>query len=527
MKNIFHSEAIDFFENGEQVFIKVSQIGLTTIQINHILKALPQIKITKFTEMMTALKTADQAPVCIGEKKPRLEIEISKDEMQVYVKFNLSKQEWEQSNNELIKEVYEALADHQVTAGIQHEVLHRDCCANEKILIAKGIEPIPGEDAKCRYYETSGKMPKLNEKGQADHYELGLIHNVQKDDWLGEKILPTHGVDGMTVKGNRVPSRSGRDMKLKYDPVTVVERYEVDRFVLRAKINGAVHIKNDKIAVENHLIVHGDVDYETGNIYFDGDVTVLGTVQDKFTVEATGKIVIKGASGVGAVDRIESKEESVHILGGMNGKYEGRILAKKAIYLKFVNEGYLEAGELINVQLYAFDSVLKADKVFIDPQKGKVVGGEIYAKHCVVSGSIGNALERQTHISIEGFERGDMKAQLAVLKRKHQEAVGGINRMKRKLEIFEENLERLDQRAVNTYHYLIENYDVLNEELEVLTTQIEKVETILKIRGEAELRVYQSVYPKTMMALKRLNRRIVETMTCSFYVQDNQIHIYE
>ncbi|MBS7526587.1 DUF342 domain-containing protein [Fusibacter paucivorans] len=527
MKNIFHSEAIDFFEYREQVFIRVSQSGLTINQINQMIKALPQIKVTKFSELMSALKAADQIPVCIGEKKPRLEIEISKDEMCAFVRFNLSEREWQQSGDTLVKEVYEALLANQVTVGIQHEVLHHDCRANEKILIAKGIEPIPGEDAKCRYYETSEKMPKLNEKGQADHYELGLIHNVQQDDWLGEKTLPTHGVDGMTVKGNRVPSRAGRDVKLKYDPVTVIERYEVDRFVLRAKINGAVHVKNDKIAVENHLIIHGDVDYETGNIYFDGDVTILGTVQDKFTVEATGKIVVKGASGVGAVERIESKEDSVHILGGMNGKYEGRIAAKKAIYLKFVNEGCLEAGELINIQLYAFDSVLRADKVFIDPHKGKVVGGEIYAKHCVVSGSIGNALERQTHISIEGFERDDMKAKLAVLKRKYQEAASGINRMKRKLEIFEENIERLDQRAVNTYHYLTENYDVLNEELDVLTTQIEKIEAILKIRGEAELRVYQSVYPKTMMALKRLNRRIVETMTCSFYVQDNQIHIYE
>jgi uncharacterized protein (DUF342 family) len=527
MKSIHHSEAVAFFENDDKIYIKVMKAGMTILHIHTLLKELPQVKITQFAELLAALKDASHQPILVGVQRPRLEIEISRDEMQAFVKINLPETALKACGDTIASEVYQALLDAGITVGIQNEVLHQLPQLQDRILIARGIEPIAGEDAECRYYETAKKLPKVDERGQADHYELGMIHNVEKDDWLGEKIMATHGVDGMTVKGNPIPARAGKDTKLKYDSRTVLERYEIDRFVLRAKMNGAVNFKNDKICIENHLIIHGDVDYETGNIYFDGSVTILGTVQDKFTVEATGDIIIRGESGVGAVDRIESKEGSVHLSGGMNGKYEGRIIAKKAIHLKFVNEGYLEACDQINVNLYAFDSVLRADKVFVDPAKGKVVGGEIFARHSVVSGSVGNALERQTQINIEGFERSDTKEKLAALKQKHQLSVSGINRMKRKLEIFEENMDHLDQRAVNTYHYLTENYEVLMEELSLMSTQIEKLEDILKTRGEAELRVYQAIYPKTMMAMKRLNRRIVETMNCSFYVQDNQIHVFE
>jgi len=38
-----------------------------------------------------------------------------------------------------------------------------------------------------------------------DHYELNLINKVKTGDWLGERIDPTPGTAGKSVKGNRYP----------------------------------------------------------------------------------------------------------------------------------------------------------------------------------------------------------------------------------------------------------------------------------------------------------------------------------
>lgn len=331
----------------------------------------------------------------------------------------------------------------------------------------------------------------------------------------------------MTVRGNRVPARFGRDYSLKYDRKSVEEVFEKDKFVLKALQNGAVNYDGEKVKVENHLTIHGDVDFETGNVHFDGSVTINGTVKDKFVVEATGDIEIKGKTGVGAVGKIQSTNGSVFIKGGVNGKNEGKVIAKDSIFVKFVNEGRLEAENEIHVLLYAFDSYLKAGKILIDPKKGKIVGGEIHAKHKVVSGSIGNVQERQTVINVEGFERLSIKAELDALKMKFQDLLSSANRMKRKLEIFEENLDRLDERAKNTYNALILNYQTLLDDLEFLSKQADKLEDVLRTRGEGEIKVHQTVYPKTFMELKSLQRQIVEIMKCSFYVKDNKIHITE
>ncbi|MBF4691689.1 DUF342 domain-containing protein [Fusibacter ferrireducens] len=525
MTVVYKSNQFILSVEEEQVYIQVIEKGVTVYQFNDVLKQLPQVKVTSFSELQGALKSADNAHVIIGTLKPRVELEVSKDEMTAYVKLNISLSEIETSKELVVSEILELLEANGICAGIQTDCFQGALLNSQKIEIAKGIPPVAGEDSKYAYYKVTPKQPKTNENETTDYYELNIIDNVSKGDWLGEKTLPQSGIDGVTVKGNKIPARFGRDYTLKYDPKTVEERFEKDKFVLRAKQNGAVNFEGEKIKVEDHLIISGDVDYETGNIRFDGSVTISGTVQDKFVVEATGDINIKGATGVGAVGRIVSSNGSVFIQGGVNGKNEGRIIAKDSIFVKFVNEGYLEAGNEIHVALYAFDSFLKADKVFLDPKKGKVVGGKINAKHKIVSGSIGNIQERQTIVNVEGFERIDIKAELDAMKLKFKDLLSSANRMKRKLEIFETNMDRLDDRAKNTYGALVQNYQTLLDDLGFLSRKAEKLEDILRTRGEGEIKIHKSIYPKTMMELKTLQRSIVETMNCSFYVKDNRIHV--
>jgi len=77
------------------------------------------------------------------------------------------------------------------------------------------------------------------------------------------------------------------------------------KVVLYSKIDGAVHYDGNKISVSNHLEIDGDVDFKTGNIIFDGYVTIKGTVTDGFYVEATKDIEINSPLGLGNVKGIK------------------------------------------------------------------------------------------------------------------------------------------------------------------------------------------------------------------------------
>ena len=527
MDIIYNSQNFLILMDDSKIYISVLSPNASVYNFNDILKCYPQVKVTYFSALQKALSDQTKEPVLIGSIKERYELDISSDEMKVFIKINIPNDEIESNKKIVISEIIDILKRNEISVGIKSEIFKNQLTSDKKILIAEGILPIPGEDSKLTYYKISSRKPRIDDSGETDFYELDLISNVKMGDWLGEKTLPRQGVDGMTVKGNIIPAKLGRDYRLKYDSKTVEEICEGEKYVLRAKNNGAVNFIGEKICVDNHLTITGNVDFETGNIYFDGSVTITGTVQDKFVVEATGDIEIKGYDGVGSIGRIQSTNGSIFIKGGVNGKGEGKIIAENSIYVKYVNEGHLEANNEISVSLYAYDSYLKASKIYINPRKGKIVGGEIHAKHKIVSGTIGNFQERPTIVNVEGFERIEIKEELDNLLLKSSSIISEASRMKRKLEIFEQNYERLDDRAKHTYTDFLLNYEDLLDEIRYIKGKADQLEDILKTRGEGEIKIFQSVYPKTMMEFKSLQKKINEAMKCSFYIKDYEIHLAE
>lgn len=523
MVKLFSNEAIIIESEGERVYLTVKEDKLDIFKLNDILKTLPQIKVTEFKVLKNALDSVGKERVHIGEIAEKYFLEITPDEMTAYLKVNLSEQEVLNDFGHIYSEIKSLLKEKGVQTGIDEEQLQKGIPVGKKFVIAKGIEPILGEDAKYVYYQIGKKTPKVKEDGNSDYYELDLIDNVKAGDWLGEKSLPKNGAAGYTVLGNEIPSKMGRDIKLKYDFKSVDAVIEEEKEVLRARYDGAVAIKHGQICVEKHLELTGNVDYETGNIDFDGSVTIHGTVEDNFKVVATGNIEIKGLQGIGAVDKIISKAGSVVVRGGVNGKLRGTITAKENIYLKFANECILEAGGEIHIGKYAYDSTIKADRILLDPSKGKIVGGKMEARHQIVSGTIGNIQERETRVEIEGFDRDTVMAELEAMKLKLNDSISSANRLKRKLEIFEQNFETLDDRAQNTYKALMLQYESMLDEIGGHYKKMKKYEEILRTRGDGEVKIHQQVYPKTMMELKKIQRQITQLMKCSFYVKGNNI----
>lgn len=116
---------------------------------------------------------------------------------------------------------------------------------------------------------------------------------------------------------------------MHYDKNSVREERKGGVTYLYALKSGAVHYEGDRISVSNHLEIDGDVDFKTGNINFDGFVTIKGTVADGFSVVAVKDVEILGTIGIGSVKEVVSKEGSIYIKGGIAGKKQGGNKGKK------------------------------------------------------------------------------------------------------------------------------------------------------------------------------------------------------
>jgi uncharacterized protein (DUF342 family) len=522
---LFQNDFLRFEAEDENIFLIVVQSGLTMKEFGTYSDMVPRLKLTKFGAAKNALDTPSGKRVLIGTLKPEVEVSISSDEMTAHITLNMMPSDYEADKKSVVNAIMYSLKEEEITEGIKQEVFNSDLHVQTKILIAEGVPPTHGDDAILEYYEFSKKKPTIKTDGKVNHYELELIDNVEKGEWLGKKIPPTLGEEGVSVKGNPVSAKSGRDYKLKFDPNTVnikTDKSGVEN--LYAKINGAVKMKNSRICVDNHLIIHGDVEYTTGHIEFDGYVTVTGTVKDKFNVTATYDISINGPMGIGAVGLIESKKGSVLLKGGVNGKGVARIKAARDVFTKYANEAIIDAGSSIHVGLYSMDSILNAKKIILPPTVGRIIGGQAIAEHRIETGSIGNKFEKPTKIHVEGFERGSALEMLNYYKDKSEGLIKTINKLKRELEIFEKNLKKLDDRAMTTYEYMLIKYDNMITEVNDIKHEIQKLEDVLRTKGEGEVAISQSVFPKTTLEIKSQQRRIKDKTTGSFYVQDQTLH---
>lgn len=87
------------------------------------------------------------------------------------------------------------------------------------------------------------------------------------------------------------------------------------------------------VSVNHHLPVNGDVGVETGNIDFNGSISIRGTVQTGFSVIAKGDISIEGPEGVSGAKLIKSIDGDVFIRGGIFGLGETRVEAGEVFSL--------------------------------------------------------------------------------------------------------------------------------------------------------------------------------------------------
>ncbi|OGO77554.1 MAG: hypothetical protein A2Y23_07520 [Clostridiales bacterium GWB2_37_7] len=520
---LFNNSFFELTSAGDKLYIQVLKPGFDIREFNNIMADFPIIHLTNFICLRKALVEATGALVHIGSLKNKIEVMLSKDEMQATIFINLTQKELELNKAAIATEIIRALNAYGITEGIEN-VYEKPLLAQCEFVIAKGIPPIYGVDAKLAYYELSDKKPLVKEDGSVNYYELNLIDNVRAGDWLGERIPPQEGKPGMTVTGKLVPGKKGKDSNLRYDKKTIREVSEGNKVILRALVDGAVKFDGSKIKIDNHLIVPADVGYETGNISFDGFVTINGTVKDGFSVTAKYDISINGKIGIGAVGKIHSREGSIYIRGGIYGKNTAKIEANKNVYVKYCNECSITSGEDINIGFYALDSKLNAQKVLLDPKYGKIIGGSVIAEVKVVSGVIGNKYEKKTVINVQGFDRNQMRKEFEKLLEKYKVLLQDAGAVKRQIEVFEYNLSGAEYANMDEYNKYVMRYEDIVDEIKMLDEARKKLQQTLQTKGEGEVGIFQAAYPETFLEIKNMQRKINSIVNGSFYAENRELH---
>ncbi len=267
----------------------------------------------------------------------------------------------------------------------------------KKIIVAKGLPPVHGEDARISIkFSRDKEAGHLDSNtGRMDFREQSFIHNVKKDDLLAEKIPFTSGTDGRDIFGEIIHANPGRDCKLLFGPNTALSP---DGIKLFSSMDGMVTIQEgNRISVTKCHEIQGDIDMNTGNLTMDGSLVIKGWVSSGFAARASGEIHV----GKGVEQATVEAGAGLFIHGGIVGGDNANISSGGDLKAFFIENAKVHAKGDIHIRDdIRNSSVSSGGTIDVTSGKGRIIGGTVTALREIKANETGSPAGVKTNIII-------------------------------------------------------------------------------------------------------------------------------
>lgn len=314
-----------------------------------------------------------------------------------------------------VSDIMQMLKQHGVKQGIKKAVVEgviKEKQFDSDVVVAEGRLPVDGENGKFLYYFRKEKnhRPKVLEDGSVDYKNMQLFETVENGQLIAEYIPGTQGVFGYDVTGKLLSPKKGKELPPLHGKGFTLDDEKRKYYSL---MDGVIEVDVlGNISVRDLYVIPGNIDASTGNINFNGDITISGNVEHGFCVTATGNVVIDGHCEGGIVHA----GKDIIIRKGCQGQGVGELIAGGNVTGQFFESVVIEAGGNVFGSYLLNSQVKAAGKLMVEGRKGVIIGGYTCAKEGVECFGIGNIAEIGTIIEV-GIDKEDMAAYQQLLKK--------------------------------------------------------------------------------------------------------------
>jgi len=392
-----------------------------------------------------------------------------------------------------------------------------------RILIAQGKEPVNGHE---EYYvplvNLQKKAGELKSDGSIDFKEVGFIVEVKKGQDILKRIPKEKSVDGYNVYGDKVPGEIVTTDG--YNKGANMEPSRDDENIFVSAIDGCVDVDGKTISVLPIVYIQGDINYETGNIDFDGSVHIMGSVLPGFTVKARGDIVIEK----NVDDAHIEAQGDITVKMGVVGKENAKLVANGKVTAKYLLNSKVEAvGDIIVEDSIINCDVFSNSKIRVVARQGKIIGGKATALYEIMVNVSGSPNETETLLSVGRNlfiekELADVHKEIA----KWRQAVDeSIRKLKGSFgnSVFEnpkEYIAKLPPTKQKSCLILLKELSNNNAEMKKLIEQSKEIQDKLKLEREPCIIIKNKAYPNTIINIRKSTKRIDSPIDNVKYYED-------
>ncbi|MCR5503021.1 MAG: FapA family protein, partial [Lachnospiraceae bacterium] len=326
-----------------------------------------------------------------------LYVEISKDDMAAYIRFDSSK-----FGITTRKDILRTLRLLGITQNINPRMMddlltgkHLD----ELVEIARGTPAVNGADGYYEYFFEVNRdhSPKMNPDGSVDFQTVEWFEQVKKDQKLAYYHSAGKGEAGSTVTGKRIAPKKGRELQSLRGKGFV---QLPDKKTYIASFDGMVKLDGFKLEVSQILSVP-EVTLATGNIQFEGNLEVQGDVTSGVKIIAGGNVIINGFLEAA---RVEAGGDVI-LKKGANGRGIGYISAGGIVEARFFEGITVKAGDRIDTNYSLNSHLYSEDSIVIHGSKGMILGGTAFAIREIRVNNVGNSAGTKSIITLGASEK--------------------------------------------------------------------------------------------------------------------------
>ena len=415
--------------------------------------------------------------------------------------------------------IKEALAVKNIVFGIDEEAVKEAAASGRITKVAFGIPPEHGLDAQIikKFDMSITGRPVADEYDRVDYKNLNIFLLAKKGQVLAERIPHTQGKPGTNVHGATIRQKPGKPKPVPAGKNTVIKD---ENFVV-SEIDGQIVDNGNKISVDPHLEVKGDVGLATGNIDFVGGVTVNGSVQLGFQLKATGDIEIKGMISGGDVSG-----RNIIVKGGVQGMSRGTVRAENDFQATFAENADIEAGGNVIITDVAMHSTIRAGHTLIvEGKKGLINGGNLAAGEEIRATNIGNVSNVVTRLTV-GVNPMLQKQYQTVLK-EYNEAKKRLDQVTKMINTLGKlDISQLPPDKAERFNALIRSQFPLAGTVERNERLLKELDVELQKMKRGKIRVKDTMYPGARLSINSIMKNVqVEEKCCTQYVEDDFIKI--
>jgi len=278
--------------------------------------------------------------------------------------------------------------------------------------VAEGLPMKESKDACIEYFidEQFLNAGKVNKDGTMDFMDRGMVPTVKEGSLLAKKQRAEAGEIGANVFGEHLTPLPATDLDLTVGDGAVLSE---DKLEIRAEVDGFP--KKDLmgcVSVVQEYYVSGDVDFHTGHIEFDGNVTISGTIKPGFKVSGN-TITVDAVEG-----GIITCEGDVVVKKGI---LDAQVFSRGTLAASFVHNSNITCMGNLNVTKEILDSKVVLDG-FCMIGKGRILSSDVTAKEGIWVMNVGTKGSRNSVLTAGASEYADMEIKrVEALVKKRQE----------------------------------------------------------------------------------------------------------